>query len=265
MEITSARLTYGLNARATSSQPNISGDIQIGSNLTSLSLDVTKAYSLKAFCPDGGSFTFDPTTGAAEETTDWGVLGELKLLLEGVGTVVGDGTIEINIGGFNWSSSVPVSNGDTPVQWIEKVVTQLNAEFAAETSYDFRLRRDGTSLIFESNPVAETPGTITELFSFTLALVEGATGIEPAEATIIYPDYKIHGGEGKDFDGIIISPMAPKAILIESSTPFEVQIGVSTLDIPANGVILLKEVPSETAWTFTAVNEGWIEITVAGQ
>lgn len=71
MIVTNTRAEFELTATASSDQSNIDGDFVLGLQRRSLAFDAEKAYSLKADCPENGSFTFNPATGVATPVETW--------------------------------------------------------------------------------------------------------------------------------------------------------------------------------------------------
>lgn len=271
MNLTNSRIMFALNANATSSQHNISGDFQIGGSIESYPLVATTAYSLKASCPENGIFSFNPATGVAAIDGSWAnplIYQSLQLVnpswgdgvIEGVtsiySTIFTDatGTIEI---------SIDVAEGETPEVWGETLVGTYNDYFAG-TGYVMDLI--GTEVIFKSDIESSNALPVMEYNDF--AIGNPKVGLDGIGSTYVVPPspFGISGGTGNDFDGNPIGTITPQAMLIKAGSAFSVELQDTTkrFDIPANGVVLLKELTEETNWVFTSSVNGSIEIVVVG-
>lgn len=272
MNITSSRIIFGLNASATSSQHNITGDFQIGGNIESYSLNADKAMSLKVNCPADGSFTFYPTSGIASPIGTWAddiAFQTLQLVGNGWGGAIITNmtqvsfTITTSTAGTIDGELVAVTTGQTPEVWGQAVCDAIN--IILEDS-GYRLRMNGTEMIFEPDPNSTTPGVVD---SGNMFILSGSTsGFANKNSTIATrpSQFGILEGDGNDFDGTPLAPITPAAMLIKTIPSCTIYMDTTggQIVIPANGMILFKEVPLETEWIFTAATAGSIEITVVG-
>jgi hypothetical protein len=264
---------FALNANATSSQHNISGDFQVGVSIESYPLIATTAYSLKASCPANGIFSFNPASGIAAIEGSWpntSIYQSLQLVnafwddgvIEGVTEI--DFTINTQPTG-TIDISISVSEDETPQVWGQRIVDTLNDDWFVDTGYKMRLT--GTELIFESDLEHPDPLLVSINNAFDLSKPK-ASATQGMSSTLIAPQspFGISGGTGYNFDGEAIGTIEPQAMLIKAATAFEVQLLDTSgyFIIPANGVVLLKELPEETQWVFTSSTIGSIEIVVVG-
>lgn len=280
MEITSARLTYGLNARATSSQPNIFGDFQIGGNLLSFAPEIRKAYTITAFCKSGDSFNFNPVTSVATGTTFVPGSGMQEQQI-GSDTATASGDIVVTITSAYTGTmvfSVPVTQGDTPEQWIDKIVAKANLTLV-EYLPTFNLLRSGNSLYINSTPINVSANGKEVSFhgpddpTLNLAIDGGSTGITSSPTSIRTATgtetlgVKIFGGDGNDFDGDPIGYITPLAMLVRTEKACAIDLIINGYNwlMPMNSTILLHLIPDETNWQLSPVDNGWVEVTVLGQ
>lgn len=273
MDITNSRLMFGLYASATSSQHNVTGEFQIGSNLETYQLQSNAAYSLKANCPAGGAFYFSPYQGLATIAGTWVSTANYQSI-QLVNGFWGDGVIA-GVTAVNFSASITglgaidldiaVTEGETPEVWGQRIVNTINSGSLGITGYKMRL--SGTELILETDLSDAEPDivTIDEAFLITKPKASASQGMFSTLVTPPSP-YGISGGDGNDFDGNSIGTIAPQAILIKAATPFVVALQDTGghIDIPAGGVVLLSELPSDNDWFFTSQTLGSIEIVVVG-
>lgn len=263
---------FGLNASATSSQHNITGDFQIGGNIESYSLNANKAASLKANLPANGSFAFDPTTGVASPIGTWVddvAYQSLQLVSGGWGDAIITDVTQVSFTGYTPETgviddiTVAVTTGQTPEVWGQAVCDAINIILEG---YGYRLRMDGTEMIFEPDPNAETPGIVDSGNMFYLGGPTSGFSTKISTLATRPSQFTIFDGDGNDFDGNPLAPIVPAAMLIKTIPSCTITM-IDTdgmLVIPANGMILFKEVPEETQWVFTAASAGAVEITLVG-
>lgn len=262
---------FGLNASATSSQHNISGDFQVGGNIESYSLDADKAMSMKANCPAEGAFYFYPTSGITLPIGTWAddvAYQSLQLVGSGWGDAIITNVSQVSFTGYtSYTGSidgelVAVTTGQTPEVWGQAVCDAMNIILEGS---GYRLRMNGTEMIFEPDPNSETPGVVD---SGNIFYLSGPTsGFSTKNSTLATrpSQFGIFDGDGNDFDGNPLSPITPAAMLIKTIPACTISMGVTGfLTIPANGMILFKEVPQETDWLFTPATAGEIQITLIG-
>jgi len=253
---------FGLNASATSSQHNISGDFQVGGNIESYSLDADKAMSMKANCPAGGAFMFNPTIGNASPIGTWAddvAYQTLQLVGSGWGDAIITDATQINFGDI----SVPVTTGQTPEVWGQAVCDAVNATL---TGSGYRLRMNGTEMIFEPDPNSATPGIVDVDDLFVVTGPTAGFGNKNSTLATRPSQFGILEGEGNDFDGNPLAPITPAAMLIKTAPACSIMLldTGGLLTIPANGMLLFKELPNDTQWEFTPATAGVIQITLIG-
>lgn len=262
---------FGLNASATSSQHNISGDFQVGGNIESYSLDADKAMSMKANCPAGGSFYFFPTSGIASPIGTWAddvAYQTLQLVGSGWGDAIITNVTQVSFTGYTSSTgtidtNVAVTTGQTPEIWGQSVCDAINITLAGS---GYRLRMNGTEMIFEPDPNAATPGIVDSGNIFYLGGPTSGFSLKNSTQATRPSQFSIIEGDGKDFDGTTLSPITPAAMLIKTIPACTIYMDTTggQIVIPANGMILFKEVPQETDWIFTPATAGEIQITLIG-
>lgn len=279
MNIIESRLIYGLNARANTTQANVFGSLQIGKDIQSIDIDARKAYTLTAFCKANDSFQLNPFSGVATGTNFVSGNGMQEQQI-GSDTATASGDIvvtltSVSIGEQIWS--VPVAQGDTPEQWIDKIVAKANLTLP-EYVPGFNLLRSGNSLFVNSTPIVVSANGKQVSFhgpddpTLNLSIDGGATGITSSATSIRTATgsetlgVKIFGGDGKDFDGVDIGYTYPTGMLIRTERHCTIDLVLTggSIQIPNNSTMLLHLIPDETQWQFSPVDNGWVEITVVG-
>lgn len=272
MNVTSSRIMLGLNAAATSSQHNIRGDLQIGGGFETYSLNADKAMSLKANLPASGSFAFDPTTGVASPIGTWAddvAYQSLQLVGGGWGDAIITNVTQVSFNGYTSSTGtidnelVDVTTEQTPEVWGQAVCDAIN--IILENS-GYRLRMNGTEMIFEPDPDAETPGIVDSGNIFYLSGPTSGFSTKTSTLAARPSQFAILEGDGNDFDGNPLAPITPAAMLIKTIPACTITM-IDTdgmLVIPANGITLFKGVPEETQWVFTTATAGEVQITLVG-
>lgn len=280
MEIIESRLIYGLNARANTTQANVFGSLQIGKDIQSVDLNANKAYTVTAFCKSGDSFNFNPVTSVATGTTFVPGSGMQEQQI-GSDTATASGDIVVTITSAYTGTmvfSVPVTQGDTPEQWIDKIVAKANLTLV-EYLPTFNLLRSGNSLYINSTPIDVSANGKEVSFhgpddpTLNLAIDGGSTGITSSPTSIRTATgtetlgVKIFGGDGNDFDGDPIGNITPLAMLVRTEKACTIDLIINGYNwlMPMNSTILLHLIPDETNWQFSPVDNGWIEITIIGQ
>jgi hypothetical protein len=271
MEIIESRFIYGLNARANTTQTNVFGSLQIGKDVESVDLNANKAASLKANLPANGSFTFTPATGVALPVGNWADDVEyqsLQLVGGGWGDAIITNVAEVSFTGYTPETGaldaiiVAVTTGQTPEVWGQAVCDVINIVLA---NSGYRLRMNGTEMILEPDPNAETPGVVDSNCTFYLGGPTSGFSTKISTLATRPSQFSIFDGEGNDFDGNPLAPIVPAAMLIKTTPSCTITIDPDgVLVVPANGIILFKGVPEGTQWIFTAAAAGGVEITLVG-
>lgn len=234
MNLSNARATIGLQAKATPASTATSGTLQIGANPQVITFpDADVAYSIRAFFAQGDpEFTPNLSTGVTTGSTAF-VAGAAQVetaTAAGTASASGDITATITSAGMAGSPlaiTVPILNGDTAAVWAGKVRTALaaNAVIAARfvvsgTNTAIVLtRKPGTMLVADNESVNLFLATDATL---NIALA-GPTGVTPAAtsantvAGTVTSGVLIRDGDGNDFEGVAIPACNVFALLLDNS------------------------------------------------
>jgi len=294
MNLTSARASFGLNAKATPISSNVIGTLQIGPTNGSIAFpDANVAYSMMAvFAGTGDNFTMFPSTGLTTGSAAF-VDGVAQVeTATAAGTVTTGGIAEVVVTAAGMAGSpktyaVAVTTSDTPTLWAAKVRAALNADAAFTALYT--ASGSGAAIVATRKPTATftVPGGTLNLYAandstLNIALATGtASGITTAAMSanttfgVVSDGVKIYDAD-TDFEGIALDTMTTvNGMLIEhfggaGSAVGAVGTGTDIFTMKSGEVILranLLGIDTETAYTFTPStwSKTYMKITVIGK
>jgi hypothetical protein len=294
MNLTQAQAFVGLRASATPTGTNVTNDVQIGVGNTVLPLTgATGAYSMRGFITSetATDFVFDLTDGDTTGTTAF-VAGVQQVETAGAAgtiTLAGDAVVVVTSTGMAGSPltlNVPVALNDTAAQWAAKVRTALAAN--ATIAQRFDVSGTSTAIILTRKPIStlsdgktSVPIRLANDANLNISLNNGTcTGITPATtsenttAGVATSGVFIVDGDGKDFEGVDITPLDTKAVLFENGSNAVIGInGNSEETIKMNGqmyvLLAMKEsgidCMLDSPYTAIANGPAILTITVVGQ
>ena len=288
MNLSTARATIGLQAKATPTSTAVGGSVPIGANPTVVSFpDADVIYAVRAFFAAGSpEFDLATTTGSTTGSTAW-VAGAAQIeTATAAGTASASGNVTTTVTSAGMAGSplaitTAILNGDTAAVWAEKVRTSLaaNATIAAR----FTVSGTTTAIVLTRKPGAVlTDGTETvNLFlaedatlNIALAGPAGVTAAPTSANTLagtVTSGVLIRDGDAKDFEGVTIPTCVPKAILLANGGTAALEIDgggtLANLDIEGGSSILIaggNVLTGETALTFTG-SSTYLTVTVLGE
>jgi hypothetical protein len=293
MNLTQAQAFVGLRASATPTGTNVTNDVQIGVGNTVIPLTgANVAYSMRGFITSDTAtdFVFDLTDGDTTGSTAF-VAGVQQVETAGAAgtiTLAGDATVVVTATGMAGSPltlNVPVALNDTAAQWAAKVRTALAANVTIAQRFD--VSGTSTAIILTRKPSSTLSDGITSVpirlandANLNISLNNGTcTGITPATtsenttAGVATSGVFIVDGDGKDFEGVDITPLDTKAVLFENGSNAVITInGVSEEAIKMNGqmyvLLAMKESIDcmlDSPYTAIANGPAILTITVVGQ
>lgn len=238
MNLSNARATIGLSARAIPTSTGVSGSVQIGADTETTTFpEVDVAYSLRAIFAGAGDELVMGLIGGTTTGSTAFVAGTAQVeTASAIGTIsaAGDASVVITAAGMAGSPKtilVPVANGDTATVWAGKVRTALAADVAVAARFtvggiitEVRLTRkpthifnvkDGTLNLFAANDatlnIVLSNSTSTGIISFVSSV--------NTTAGVVSDGVKIYDGDGKDFEGTAITGIDTiKAVLFKNDT-----------------------------------------------
>jgi phage tail sheath gpL-like len=295
MNLSNARATIGLSAKATPTSPNTSGSVQIGANPETISFPIEDvAYSLRAiFAADDDEMTIN-LLGGEVISADTFVAGAAQVetaTAAGTVTASGNASVVVTAAGMTGSPktiNVPVLLNDTAAVWAGKVRAALAAD--SNVSELFSVSGTSTAIILTRKPTGtfNVPDGVLNFFAgndstLNIALSNGtSTGITTAAtsanttAGVASSGVVIYGGGGEDWEGNPISGIGLiKGIVFDNRGGDSVQaveVSSPTLEsitIPYHGIVAKVSRPNGgyTIWdsyTITADGPADLTITVIG-
>jgi hypothetical protein len=277
MNLSTARATIGLQAKATPTSTAVGGSVPIGANPSVISFpDADVIYAVRAFFALASpSLALATTTGATTGSTAW-VAGAAQIeTATAAGTATSSGNITITVTSAGMTGSplaIPVAivNGDTAATWAGKVRTALaaNATIAAR----FTVSGTTTAIILTRLPgTVLTDGTETvnlylaEDATLNIAIGAGTTGITAAAtstgtlAGTVTSGVLIRDGDAKDFEGVTIPTCVPKAVLFANG-------GTAALEIDGGGTLANLDIEGGSSILFAGGNvlTGETALTIVG-
>lgn len=282
MNLSNARATFGLQAKATPTSSNISGSVQIGASNETISFPTADvAYSLRAiFAGNGDVLSINLTNCSTTGSTAF-VAGNAQVeTATAAGTISasGNATVTVTAAGMTGSPkaiSVAVVAADTATVWAGKVRTALAAD--AAVSALFSVSGATTSIILTRKPTSShtVPNGTLNLYAadipgLNIALANGTcTGITNAGtstntlAGVISDGVKIYDGDGKDFEGDALATISAFHGLLATGTgsiSYSSNAAVYKGGI-GNGSMLLQSI-GDMPLTFTSNHSAVAELTI---
>jgi hypothetical protein len=291
MNLSNARATLGLQAKATPTSTNVIGSVQIGANPQTITFpDADVAYSLTAFfAGSGDELVIDLTDNDTTGSTAW-VAGTRQVeTATAVGTITlaGNATVVVTSAGMSGSPltvSVPVALNDTAAQWAAKVRTALAANTTIAARFDVSgtsaaivLTRKATSTL--TNGSISVPLYAGNDSTLNISLDNGTcTGITTAAtsanttAGVATDGVLIYDGDGKDFEGVDLG-CDTQAVMFESFHNITTINGNSEQTIVMNGAMFVLLAMKDNAidcmtdnpYTISQNGSGILTITVIGR
>ena len=289
MNLSTARATIGLQAKATPTSTAVGGSVPIGANPTVVSFpDADVIYAVRAFFALGSpELDLALTTGATTGSTAW-VAGTAQVeTATAATTATGSGNITVTVTSAGMAGSplaitVPIVSGDTAAVWAGKVRTALaaNATIAAR----FTVSGTTTAIVLTRKPgTVLTDGTETvnlllaDDATLNIAISAGTTGVSAVvtstdtTAGVVTSGVLIRDGDAKDFEGVTIPTCVPKAVLFANGGTAALEIDgggtLANLDIEGGSSILIaggNVLTGETALTFTGSGT-YLTVTVLAE
>ena len=288
MNLSTARATIGLQAKATPTSTAVGGSVPIGANPTVVSFpDADVIYAVRAFFAAGGpELDLATTTGSTTGSTAW-VAGAAQIetaTAAGTASASGNVTTTVTSAGMTGSPlaiTTAILNGDTAATWAGKVRTSLAANATIAERFD--VSGTTTSIILTRKPgtVLTSDNETVNLFLATDATLNialtGPAGVTAAPtsantlAGTVTSGVLIRDGDAKDFEGVTIPTCVPKAVLFANGGTAALEIDgsgtLANLDIEAGSSILIaggNVLTGETALTFTGSGT-YLTVTVLAE
>jgi hypothetical protein len=288
MNLSTARATIGLQAKATPTSTAVGGSVPIGANPTVVSFpDADVIYAVRAFFAAGSpELDLATTTGSTTGSTAW-VAGAAQIetaTAAGTASASGNVTTTVTSAGMTGSPlaiTTAILNGDTPTVWAGKVRTSLAANATIAERFD--VSGTTTSIILTRKPgaVLTSDNETVNLFLATDATLNialaGPAGVTAAAtsantvAGTVTSGVLIRDGDAKDFEGVTIPTCVPKAVLLVNGGTAALEIDgsgtMANLDIEGGSSILFaggNVLTGETALTFTG-SSTFLTVTVLGE
>ena len=285
MNLSTARATIGLQAKATPTSTAVGGSVPIGANPTVVSFpDADVIYAVRAFFAAGApTFALDTTTGSTTGSTAW-VAGAAQIetaTAAGTASASGNVTTTVTSAGMTGSPlaiTTAILNGDTPTVWAGKVRTSLAANATIAERFDVSgtttsiilTRKPGTVLTSDNETVnlyLATDGTLNIALAGPAGVTAAATSANTLAGTVT-SGMLIRDGDAKDFEGVTIPTCVPKAVLFANggTAPLEIDGGgsLANLEIDGDSSILFVGSNSETALTIVG-SSTFLTVTVLAE
>ena len=288
MNLSTARATIGLQAKATPTSTAVGGSVPIGANPTVVSFpDADVIYAVRAFFAAGSpELDLATTTGSTSGSTAW-VAGAAQVetaTAAGTASASGNVTTTVTSAGMTGSPlaiTTAILNGDTPTVWAGKVRTTLAANATIAERFD--VSGTTTSIILTRKPSAvltadnetvnlflATDATLNIALAGPAGVTAAATSANTVAGTVTSGVY-ILDGDAKDFEGVTIPTCVPKAILLANGGTAALEIDgsgtLANLDIEGGSSILFaggNVLTGETALTIVG-SSTFLTVTVLGE
>ena len=282
MNLSNAKATFGLNARAIPTSTSVSGSVQIGDSNVSLPLVVADvAYSLRAIFAGGDALVVNVDTGITTGSTAW-VAGVAQVATAGaVGTVTTAGNLSIIITADGMTGSpltipVAVLLADTAAMWAAKARGSLASN--AAVSVMFSVSGAATEIVLTRKPTlsyAVPTGTLNlyaandaTLNIEIAALSTGITSDNASDVTtagVLTDGVKIYD-DATDFEGITLPAIVTRqGMLFQNNGAASLSVtGENTYTIPAAGAALFTGDAAANNFTITSAASTDLTITVIG-
>lgn len=276
MNLSTARATIGLQAKATPTSTAVGGSVPIGANPTVVSFpDADVIYAVRAFFAAGGpTFALASTTGATTGSTSW-VAGAAQIetaTAAGTASASGNVTTTVTSAGMTGSPlaiTTAILNGDTPTVWAGKVRTSLAANATIAKRFDVSgtttsiilTRKPGTVLTSDNETVnlyLATDATLNIALAGPAGVTAAATSANTLAGTVT-SGVLIRDGDAKDFEGVTIPTCVPKAVLLANG-------GTAALEIDGSGTLANLDIEGGSSILFAGGNvlTGETALTIVG-
>jgi len=292
MNISNARATFGLQAKAAPTSSNISGNIQIGTNTETVSFPTADvAYSLRAiFAGSGDELAIDltdcDTTGSTAFAAGTAQVETATITAASGATASGTMTMVLTSAGMTGSPlNVPVALTTAAHTTAALIASAARAALSANAvvAARFSIGGTGANIVLTRKPTSSytVPTGILNLYAandttLNLAIPSGlgvtaAATSADTTAGVVSSGVKIYDGDGKDFEGDVIPVVTAIAGLL-----LQCSIGAVTyLDEDGNSfglntgnrILFLAETPGgdfRTTATLTESDVSDVSITVIG-
>lgn len=276
MNLSTARATIGLQAKATPTSTAVGGSVPIGANPTVVSFpDADVIYAVRAFFAAGGpSFTPNLTTGVTTGSTAF-VAGAAQIeTATAAGTASNGGNVTTTVTSAGMTGSplaitTAILNGDTPTVWAGKVRTSLAANTTIAERFDVSgtttsiilTRKPGTVLTSDNETVnlfLATDATLNIALAGPAGVTAAATSANTLAGTVT-SGVLIRDGDAKDFEGATIPTCVPKAVLFVNG-------GTAALEIDGGGTLANLDIEGGSSILFAGGNvlTGETALTIVG-
>lgn len=288
MNLSTARATIGLQAKATPTSTAVGGSVPIGANPAVVSFpDADVIYAVRAFFAAGGpELDLATTTGSTTGSTAW-VAGAAQIetaTAAGTASASGNVTTTVTSAGMTGSPlaiTTAILNGDTPTVWAGKVRTSLAANATIAERFDVSgtttsiilTRKPGTVLTSDNETVnlyLATDATLNIALSGPAGVTAAPTSANTLAGTVT-SGVLIRDGDAKDFEGVTIPTCVPKAVLFANGGTAALEIDgggtLANLDIEGGSSILIaggNVLTGETALTIVG-SSTFLTVTVLAE
>jgi hypothetical protein len=276
MNLSTARATIGLQAKATPTSTAVGGSVPIGANPTVVSFpDADVIYAVRAFFAAGSpELDLATTTGSTSGSTAW-VAGAAQVetaTAAGTASASGNVTTTVTSAGMTGSPlaiTTAILNGDTPTVWAGKVRTSLAANATIAERFDVSgtttsiilTRKPGTVLTSDNETVnlfLATDATLNIALAGPAGVTAAATSANTVAGTVT-SGVLIRDGDAKDFEGVTIPTCVPKAVLLVNG-------GTAALEIDGSGTLANLDIEGGSSILFAGGNvlTGETALTIVG-
>ena len=288
MNLSTARATIGLQAKATPTSTAVGGSVPIGANPTVESFpDADVIYAVRAFFAAGGpELDLATTTGSTTGSTAW-VAGAAQIetaTAAGTASASGNVTTTVTSAGMTGSPlaiTTAILNGDTAATWAGKVRTSLAANATIAERFDVSgtttciilTRKPGTVLTSDNETVnlfLATDATLNIALTGPAGVTAAPTSANTLAGTVT-SGVLIRDGDAKDFEGVTIPTCVPKAVLFANGGTAALEIDgsgtLANLDIEGGSSILIaggNVLTGETALTIVG-SSTFLTVTVLAE
>jgi hypothetical protein len=294
MNITNARATFGINAKATPSKAGSKGTIQIGNNNeTVLLTEATKIVSFDAVIAGAASdLVIDISDLDNTGSTEWTAGSAQTETATAAGTTTAAGNVSVVVTSPGMTNSpktiaVAVASGDTAATWAEKVRATLAAD--VDVSSMWTVGGSSASIVLTRKPTKTytVNGVSVPLYAANIAanvaLANGTPdpGITPAAtstegagaaAGVLTVGTYAPDLDGTDFEGVATGSMTdPQCLLIKNASDSSGHLAISQGSLIADyvlqvgGAIMASGGLSTTDdISISAQNNALVTITLAG-
>jgi len=293
MNLSNARATFGLQAKATPTSSNISGSVQIGASNETISFPIADvAYSLRAIFAGNGdvlsiNITNCSTTGSTAFVAGNAQIETATITAASGATTSGTMTMVLTAAGLTGSPlniAVPLVTGTHTTAALIATAARNALLANAAVIARFSIGGTGANIVLTRLPTstytvptgalnlyAANDTTLNLAIPAGLGVTAAATSANTT-AGVISDGVKIYDGDGKDFEGeTLTSIVATYGVLIKNSE-FGASIAITgttsdSFTLAADSIILFAGSSSdqiESQLGFTASGVSDVSITVIG-